>query len=146
MAEIDAGKVERLFSTVAGRIFDDAEMTVTGLGMDKYINSGVLVGLSGGADSVMLLYFLLEYRRRYSLNFSILAVHINHGIRGEEADSDEEFCKSLCASLGVELEVRKIDVPFQAERFKMSIEETARYLRYYYFDRIISGSVLIICR
>ena len=70
--------------------------------MQELIGSGVVVGLSGGADSVLLLCFLIEYRRRMSLDFSIAASHINHGIRGEEADRDEAFCKALCDSLGIE--------------------------------------------
>ena len=69
--------------------------------MDEKINSGVLVGLSGGADSVLLLVFLLEYRKRYNKSFSIVCCHVNHGIRSEEADRDEMFCEKLCESLGV---------------------------------------------
>ena len=54
----------------------------------------VVVGLSGGADSVCLFLILEELRKK--IGFEILAVHVNHGIRGEEAKADEEFVKTLC--------------------------------------------------
>ena len=54
----------------------------------------VVVGLSGGADSVCLFLILEELRKK--IGFEMLAVHVNHGIRGEEAKADEEFVKTLC--------------------------------------------------
>ena len=138
MDQIDFLKVEGLFSE-ATSIYSEAENTVSKFGMEKYIESGTLVGLSGGADSVMLLCFLLEYRRRRGLDFPILAVHINHGIRGEEADGDEAFCRELCRALSVELMVERFDVPLHAKRFNLGIEEAARELRYRAFNKIISG-------
>ena len=54
----------------------------------------VVVGLSGGADSVCLFLILEELRKK--IGFEILAIHVNHGIRGEEAKDDEEFVKTLC--------------------------------------------------
>lgn len=136
---INIRTVEEMFSGVGKGIFLSAEQTVSGLGMGKYIESGVLIGLSGGADSVMLLCFLAEYRRRRGMDFPIVAVHVNHMIRGEEADRDEEFSRRFCERIGVEFIARHIDVPFLAERFHMSIEEAARKYRYYEFDKIISG-------
>lgn len=136
---INIQAVEQMFSDVGKDIYFSAEQIVRSLRMDKSIESGVLVGLSGGADSIMLLCFLLEYRRRIKMYFPIVSVHINHMIRGKEADRDEEFSRNLCEGLGVEFIARHIDVPFLAERFHMSIEETARKYRYYEFDKIISG-------
>lgn len=78
----------------------------------------VLVGLSGGADSV---YCLLALR---ALGYGVRAVHVNHGLR-PTADRDEEFVRGLCSSLGVPLTVRKIRV-----EGKGSLEERARRLRY----------------
>ena len=63
--------------------------------------SGVLCCLSGGADSVTLLDVMLSLRQRYGI--SISAVHVNHGIRGNEADRDEMFCKELCSKYGIKL-------------------------------------------
>ena len=145
MDQININAVESFFATVGSHIYEVAEKTVKEFSIDEYIHSGVLVGLSGGADSVLLLCFLLEYRRRNHLDFTICASHINHGIRGDEADSDEEFCRRLCESLGVELLVDKYSIPQIAERFKMSIEEAARWRRYASFDRIIHGRSDVRC-
>lgn len=139
MDQIDACRVERLFSSENSKLYLDIEKTVESFEMGKKIESGVLVGLSGGADSVMLLCFLLEYRKRHGLDFPILAVHINHCIRGEEGDRDEEFSRSLCQALSVEFKAERIDVPSHAKRFNLGIEEAARDVRYYAFKRIISG-------
>lgn len=86
----------------------------------------VIVGLSGGADSVCLLNVLSDICK----DVELIAVHVNHGIRGAEADRDEEFCISLCKSLGVKLAVERINVPQYAENNHLSIEEAARVLRY----------------
>ena len=56
-----------------------------------------LLGLSGGADSVCLFHLLLDG------GYSFSAAHINHGIRGSEADSDEEFCRELCRKHGIDI-------------------------------------------
>ena len=139
MEQIDIARVSKLFSTFGDNIYLAACRTVSDFGMDKHIESGVLVGLSGGADSILLLCFLLEYRRRNNLNFQIVASHINHGIRGAEADADEEFCRRLCEELGVEFIASRFDVPFMAERFHIGIEEAARKVRYDTFAKIIRG-------
>ena len=74
-----------LFSTEAGKIlYDNALSAIEEFGMKEMLSDGVLVGLSGGADSVALLLVLLQYRKTH--NFHIKAIHINHSIRGEEAD------------------------------------------------------------
>ena len=139
MVQIDSRMLDGFFSDVGSNIYDEAEKTVNAFSMQKYIESGVLVGLSGGADSVLLLCFLLEYRRRHNLDFSIACVHINHGIRGEEADRDEAFCADLCRSLGVELIVKGFDVPSLARGSHTSLEESARIVRYSAFSNIIQG-------
>ncbi len=133
-------KIKALFFDGEGKnIYDSAVSTVNEHNMLPLINKGVLVGLSGGADSVMLLCFLLEYRERQQLDFPILAVHINHGIRGEEADRDEQFCNELCAGLGVEITARKYSVPELAKNSGLGLEETARKVRYSAFGEIILG-------
>lgn len=91
----------------------------------------VTAALSGGADSVCLLLVLNDLKERYSLKLD--AVHVNHCIRGEEADRDEEFCRKLCERLGVELTVKRIDVPAIAAEKKQSLEEAARNVRYSVF-------------
>ena len=137
-----------LFETPLGsRIYASACNTVAKYGMAPLMEEGALVGLSGGADSVMLLHFLLEYRRR-TRDFPIIAVHINHMIRGDEADRDEEFCCNLCEGLNVEFISRRIDVPHLAKAQGIGTEECARNARYSTFADIISGrndiSVIVI--
>ena len=61
----------------------------------------IIVALSGGADSVSLLHVLNSLKEQYGL--TLYAAHLNHGIRGEEADRDERFCKILCENYNVEL-------------------------------------------
>ena len=139
MDQIDVRMVEEFFKSSGSKIFDIAEKTLHELDMKRYIESGVLVGLSGGADSVMLLCFLIEYKRRHNGGFTIACAHINHGIRGEEADRDEEFCKELCKSLGVELISRGYNVPALARSSGQSVEEAARIVRYIAFEHIICG-------
>lgn len=89
----------------------------------------VLCGLSGGADSVTLLLCLCE------LGYEVSAVHVNHHLRGEEADRDEVFCRELCKRLGVPLSVEHIDVKGYCEVTGDSCEEGARKLRYEVFER-----------
>lgn len=81
------------------------------------------VGLSGGADSVALLAML-------SALPPVFAVHVHHGIRGEEADRDEAFCRRLCRDLHVPLTVLHIDAPILAKERGVSLETAARDGRY----------------
>ncbi len=100
----------------------------------KMISKGdkVVVALSGGADSVCLLHILNRLKAEY--NFTLAAVHINHCIRGNESDSDEAFCISLCKSLDIPISTYRIDVPKLAESSGKSLEETARDVRYEKFS------------
>ena len=84
----------------------------------------VLVALSGGADSVALLHALR------ALGYPVQAFHLNHCLRGAESDRDEAFCRALCARLGVELTVERVDVAAAAREQGNGVEETARRMRY----------------
>ena len=88
----------------------------------------ICVCLSGGADSTALLSALAHFKDKYS--YFLSALHINHLIRGEESFRDENFCVSLCAKSGIELTVRRVDVPAEAEKRKKGLEEAAREVRY----------------
>ena len=132
-------KLNSLFSSTKGKsVYDSACSVIRKFGMEKQIYDGVLVGLSGGADSVLLLHFLLEYRRNNS-EFKIVAVHINHMIRGDEAYRDQQFAKELCASLDVEFISREVNIPILASQKGIGLEECARDERYSIFNEIISG-------
>ncbi len=94
--------------------------------------SHILIGVSGGADSVCLLLVLAELQKRYGLRLT--AVHVEHGIRGEDSLKDAAFTENLCRGLGVECRVLHRDaVAFSRER-GMSLEEGARALRYDCFE------------
>ncbi len=95
----------------------------------------ILVGFSGGADSTALLFMLCEYGKRFGAN--IYAAHINHCIRGAEADRDEDFCKELCNKLGIEFFTLRADVPSIAKNRGESIETAARNVRYEFFGKIM---------
>ena len=95
---------------------------------------GVVVGVSGGADSVSLVFVLNEIKALYDLR--LCAVHINHNLRGAEADADEEFVRELCEKIGVELFVFSLDVKGEARRRSMTIEEAGRALRYEKFEEV----------
>ena len=101
------------------------------------------VCLSGGADSVSLLRGLLLIS--HDFGFELCACHFNHMIRGNESDRDEEFCKKLCAELGVKLFCGRDDVPSYAKLYKKSPEEAARECRYSFFDRILSKNMIDYC-
>lgn len=88
----------------------------------------VIAGVSGGADSVCLLLVLMEIRK--SMPFSLKAVHVEHGIRGEESKKDADFTKRLCEANGISCEVYPVDVPLYAEEKGLGMEEAARILRY----------------
>ncbi len=92
----------------------------------------ITVALSGGADSVALLLLLLELRQELSV--SVSAIHVEHGIRGEESEQDAVFVNNLCESLSVPLLVSKIDVPAYAKMQHLGLEEAARVLRYQVFE------------
>ena len=96
---------------------------------------GVVVGLSGGADSVSLIAVLKELQPEYSLR--LYAVHLNHNIRGEEADRDEEFVRRLCRKLDVELFVFSRDVAASAKELSLTVEEAGRRIRYELFNKVL---------
>ncbi len=95
----------------------------------------ILVAYSGGPDSTALLHMLCAYAEPYG--GKIYAAHVNHGIRGKEADRDEEFCQKIADDLGIKLFVFHADVPRLAKESGESIETTARTVRYRFFDRIM---------
>ena len=88
----------------------------------------LLIALSGGADSVALLALLVSLKQEYNLTLS--AMHVHHGIRGDEADKDADFAKKLAESFSIECYIKHVDVPAYAKECGLSIEEAARLLRY----------------
>ncbi len=87
----------------------------------------LIAGISGGADSVCLFHIL--YALSGKMHFSFSAVHVNHGIRGEEAERDAGFVRRLCAQYGVPFSLYSYDVPKMAEEQGLSEEEAGRIVR-----------------
>ncbi len=90
----------------------------------------VLVGLSGGADSVSLLLCLHE------LGYDVTACHINHQLRGQESIHDEQFCIDLCKATDVPIIIKRLEVKEYAVQNKISLEESGRILRYKTFNSL----------
>lgn len=90
---------------------------------------GVLVGLSGGGDSVALLHILVEIANQDDFPLRVVAAHLNHGLRGMEADEDAAFCRRLTSNLGVEFHETRIQVEDDRSSGE-SLEEAARRIRY----------------
>lgn len=103
------------------------------------VGDSVAIGVSGGKDSIALLSLLSQFKSELSL--TLTAVHINHGIRGKEADADERFVKEFCEKLSVELKCFHFNVPLEAEKAKMSEEECGRELRYKAFNSLSADKI-----
>ena len=101
---------------------------------EKLVRRGdaVIVGLSGGPDSVFLLQALSALREKFG--FRLFAVHVHHGIRGEEADRDAAFSWKMAEELAVPFRLVRVPAPEYAEKHGLSLEEAARILRYRAFQ------------
>lgn len=103
--------------------------------LNKMLNGcdRVVVGLSGGADSVCLLLLLSKICPE---NVELVAVHINHGIRGEEALLDQKFCENLSRACGIGFYTYDYDVTTYAKENGLTVEEAGRVLRYNAFNEV----------
>ena len=90
----------------------------------------VLIALSGGPDSVALLHCLVELSRKRDLGFSLVAAHLNHGLRGTRANADENFCRKLCQRRAIPLLSAFVDTPRLGAELRRSMEESARIARH----------------
>jgi tRNA(Ile)-lysidine synthase len=112
--------IERVFSTIKKHnLIDKGE--------------SVIVGVSGGADSICLLHILYSLRNR--LGIKLFAVHINHMLRGSEADADEDYVREFCKSLGIDLYTESINIREIAAINAVSVEEAGREARYEQFAK-----------
>ena len=95
----------------------------------------VVVGFSGGADSVCLLHVLFSLSK--SLGFVVKAAHVNHGIRGDEAKRDEDFSADFCSRYGIDFYSHTFDCKAEAKQTGESLEECGRRIRYDYFNSLV---------
>ncbi len=106
----------------------------------EYINSynmlnkgdKVVLGLSGGPDSVCLFFTLMALQAEYELH--IYPLHVNHCIRGEDADEDQAYVESLCRDFDITVRTLRIDIPAMVKESGRSLEEEARMARYEAFE------------
>lgn len=131
-----------IYTNTKGRIYmDDKKDTAIAKVLEtikKYnmISYGdrVLVGFSGGPDSLCLLHIL--YRLKRALGISLAAVHLNHMIRDEEAIRDERFSKEFAESINIPFYSKRVPVEDLAKEMRISTEEAGRIVRYGFFDEV----------
>ncbi len=100
----------------------------------------ILIALSGGADSVFLISFLLKYKKKFNTDLS--AFHLNHKLRGKESEADEKFCKNFCSENKIKFIVSVKDVKSYAKKNKLSVEEAGRELRYNELNKAVKKNHL----
>jgi tRNA(Ile)-lysidine synthase len=101
--------------TKANRLFESADR--------------IVLAVSGGADSTALLYAIVSLKNEGVLNSDVVCAHINHQLRGSDADLDEDFVIKLARELNCRITTKRLDVRGFAEKNKLSIETAARQLR-----------------
>ena len=99
-------------------------------------NSTIVVGVSGGADSMVLLYALNKLKEER--NYNVICVHVNHNIRKTESKRDAKFVEDFCKKNNIEFALYSVDCVAEQEKTKQSIEEVARNLRYDCFKAELS--------
>lgn len=98
----------------------------------------VVTGVSGGADSICLLFMLIELQKE--LGFSIVAVHVHHGLREGTADADADYVQKVCREQGVDLRIFREDVKKYAKENKLTLEEAGRNIRRMRFGQVLEES------
>jgi tRNA(Ile)-lysidine synthase len=99
--------------------------------------SSVVAAVSGGSDSMAMLHILDKLKD--IIGFSLQAIHVNHGIRGAEADSDERFVEEYCKENNIPLRICRADVIGFAEQNGIGLEEAGRIVRYSFFEEYGHG-------
>lgn len=94
----------------------------------------VIIGLSGGPDSVCL--GIILHKLRVDFNLTLNAVYVDHGLRPDEVENEKAFCKNFCNNLGIGFFTRAVDVKEYAKDRKLNIQEAARELRYHAYEEV----------
>ena len=100
---------------------------------EQFFSKGekVILALSGGVDSVVLLHLLMD------IDVKVTCAHVNFNLRGVESDKDEIFVKNLCEKLNVPVEILNVDTKSLAKEKKMGTQEIAREIRYEWFEKLL---------
>ena len=115
----------KLTKTVTLGIQDQVERCME---EQRLTNCTIVIAVSGGPDSSVLLHSLVSLRRQ--LNLKLHIAHLEHGIRGKEGEEDARYVEETCQTLGLPFTLRREDVEAYGRRFKLSTEEAARSCRY----------------
>lgn len=98
-------------------------------------NDRIVLGCSGGPDSIFLLEVFLKIKEEYNLTLAL--AHINHLYRGAEADRDENFVRDLGEKNGIQVFVKRKSMELMAKEEKITLEEAGREIRYSFFDEVL---------
>ena len=98
-------------------------------------NDKILLALSGGPDSIALFHILQTLKKEYSLTIAV--AHVNHSLRGVNADTDEDFVRDLAKEFNVDAHIKKIDVNAYAKENSIGLEEAGRKIRYDFFYELV---------
>ncbi|MBI4681319.1 MAG: tRNA lysidine(34) synthetase TilS [Nitrospirae bacterium] len=94
----------------------------------------VIIGLSGGPDSVCL--GIILHKLRVDFNLTLNAVYVDHGLRPDEVENEKAFCKNFCNNLGIGFFTKTVDVREYVKDKKLNMQEAARELRYYAYEEV----------
>lgn len=114
-------------------MISDVVKTIEKNNMFKF-NDKVIVAVSGGPDSMCLLHILYSLKQKYGLD--IVAAHLNHCLRGEEADLDEEYVKEFCYNYDIKFYSKRVDVHKISCEKNISCEMAGREVRYEFFESL----------
>lgn len=95
----------------------------------------IVVGVSGGVDSMALIHFLIEIKEEYDLNLYI--AHVNHGVRGKDAKKDQDFVRDYAKEVDLPYYTIDVDMEGYAKEHRITSEEAGRILRYGFFNQIL---------
>lgn len=122
-------------------MFDLIDSALTSYNMLSGVNK-VIVGLSGGADSMCLLHFLASKSEYYGIK--VEAAHINHCLRGQESERDCDFVKDQCDKMNIAVHIKRADIAAIAAEKKIGLEQCGREVRYRFFDELASDENTVI--
>lgn len=100
-------------------------------------NDSIVVGVSGGPDSMTLLSILLKLKEEF--NLKIYVAHVNHMLR-ENAIKDEEYVKEFCEKNNIEMFIKKANISEIAKKEKIGLEEAGRNIRYNFFEEVLKNT------